>query len=218
MFPFNPVKRYAFNYRFSSFFKAFRYQSTIPPRTAPKKKQGIAALMKEYGYPALAVYLGLSAVDLPICYLLVHSMGQETIETYENKLKQTFGYGISDEELKRKQEINRIQKEIDEKEVPEVKEPTSTLGRLWSQFSWTEFAIAYGIHKSLIFIRLPITAAITPGVVKLLRGWGFRIGTDKLSTTASIAKDLAKTGIKDITASSTKFGVKAGKKKWWWFF
>ncbi|RCK67878.1 N-terminal acetyltransferase 2 [Candida viswanathii] len=136
----------------------------------------------------------------------------------KDTVKQVFGYGVSDEELKKHQEINRIQKEIEELETPQVKEPTSTLGYLWSQFSWTEFAIAYGIHKSLIFIRVPITAAITPGVVKLLRGWGFRIGTDKLSTTASIAKDLAKSGIKDMTASSAKFGTKPGKRKWWWFF
>ena len=42
----------------------FRFQST---RAA--KPQGIKALMKEYGYPALAVYLGLSCIDLPICYV-----------------------------------------------------------------------------------------------------------------------------------------------------
>lgn len=191
----------------------FRFQST---RAA--KPQGIKALMKEYGYPALAVYLGLSCIDLPICYVLVHSMGQEKIEVYENKVKQTFGYGISDEELKKKQEINKIQQDIESQGETTSENSGSMVRYILSQFSWTEFAIAYGIHKSLIFIRLPITAAITPGIVKLLRGWGFRIGTDKLSTTASIAKDLAKSGIKDITASSTKFGVKPGNKKWWWFF
>ena len=41
---------------------------------------------------------------------------------------------------------------------------------------WTELALAYAIHKSLIFIRVPITAAVTPKVVKMLRGWGFEIG------------------------------------------
>ncbi|CAX43292.1 N-terminal acetyltransferase, putative [Candida dubliniensis CD36] len=197
-------------------FRSFRFQSTrIPPN---KKPQGIKALMKEYGYPALAVYLGLSCIDLPICYVLVHSMGQEKIEVYENKVKQTFGYGVSDEELKKKQEINKIQQDIESHGEPAPENSGSMASYILSQFSWTEFAIAYGIHKSLIFIRLPITAAITPGVVRVLRGWGFRIGTDKFSTTASIAKDLAKSGIKDITASSTKFGVKAGNKKWWWFF
>ncbi|EMG50032.1 putative N-terminal peptidyl-methionine acetyltransferase [Candida maltosa Xu316] len=213
MFPFHPIRRFA-----GPLFRSagFRFQST----TTTRKPQNMKQLMKEYGYPALAVYLGLSCIDLPICYVLVHSMGQEKIEVYENKIKQVFGYGVSEEELAKKQEINRIQKQVEASETPDTpnQESKSVVSYLLSQFSWTEFAIAYGIHKSLIFIRLPITAAITPGVVKLLRGWGFRIGTDKLSTTANIAKDLAKTGIKDITASSPKFGVKPGKKKWWWFF
>ncbi|KAL8732250.1 MAG: hypothetical protein Q9181_004023 [Wetmoreana brouardii] len=41
---------------------------------------------------------------------------------------------------------------------------------------WTQLALAYAIHKSFIFIRVPLTAAVTPKVVKVLRGWGWDIG------------------------------------------
>ena len=51
---------------------------------------------------------------------------------------------------------------------------------------WTKFAIAYAIHKSFIFIRVPLTAAITPKVVKTLRGWGWNIG--KRPTISTSAK------------------------------
>jgi len=40
----------------------------------------------------------------------------------------------------------------------------------------TQLALAYAIHKSFIFIRVPITVALTPRVVKVLRGWGWDIG------------------------------------------
>lgn len=40
----------------------------------------------------------------------------------------------------------------------------------------TQLALAYAIHKSFIFIRVPLTAALTPKVVKVLRGWGWNIG------------------------------------------
>jgi hypothetical protein len=40
----------------------------------------------------------------------------------------------------------------------------------------TQRALAYAIHKSFIFIRVPLTAAITPKVVKVLRSWGWQIG------------------------------------------
>jgi hypothetical protein len=44
---------------------------------------------------------------------------------------------------------------------------------------WTQLALAYAIHKSFIFIRVPLTAAVTPKVVKTLRGWGWNIGKRK---------------------------------------
>lgn len=40
----------------------------------------------------------------------------------------------------------------------------------------TQLALAYAIHKSFIFVRVPLTAAVTPKVVKILRGWGWDIG------------------------------------------
>jgi hypothetical protein len=52
--------------------------------------------------------------------------------------------------------------------VKEGKHETASLG--------TQLALAYAIHKSFIFIRVPITAAVTPKVVKVLRSWGWNIG------------------------------------------
>jgi len=40
----------------------------------------------------------------------------------------------------------------------------------------TQLALAYAIHKSFIFVRVPLTAALLPKVVKVLRGWGWEIG------------------------------------------
>lgn len=174
---------------------------------APKKPTGLKALMKEYGYSALGVYFGLSMIDLPLCYLLVHSLGKDEIERYENDAKQYFGYGVDPAELELRQQVRKLSSEVDR---------DSSEGGWLAQFSWTEFALAYGIHKSLIFIRVPICAAITPGVVALLRRWGFRIGSANLSTNALIAKDK----IQDMTASSSRFGVRPNAKKRWfsWFF
>ena len=43
----------------------------------------------------------------------------------------------------------------------------------------TQLALAYAIHKSFIFLRVPLTAAVTPKVVKVLRSWGWKIGKKK---------------------------------------
>nr|CAG8461314.1 2174_t:CDS:2 [Entrophospora candida] len=43
--------------------------------------------------------------------------------------------------------------------------------------SWTStLVIAYGIHKLLLPLRLGLTAAITPSVVKKLRNMGWNLG------------------------------------------
>ena len=43
----------------------------------------------------------------------------------------------------------------------------------------TQLALAYAIHKSFIFLRVPLTAAVTPKIVKVLRSWGYQIGKRK---------------------------------------
>jgi len=37
-------------------------------------------------------------------------------------------------------------------------------------------ALAYAVHKSLIFLRVPLTAAVLPKVVQVLRRWGWQVG------------------------------------------
>lgn len=54
---------------------------------------------------------------------------------------------------------------------------------------WTQLALAYAIHKSFIFVRVPLTAAITPKVVKTLRKWGWDIGKRKPKAAKEIKKD-----------------------------
>lgn len=181
------MKPHAFSDRL--FPRIIRLQSTTPP----PKATGMKSLVKEYGYSALGIYFVLSMFDLPLCYAIVHSVGKEKIQLYENKVKRYFGFGKSDEELQRMQEILKIQEENENKN-----DPKKNSDGMFSWFSWTELAIAYGIHKSVfIFIRVPLTAAVTPWVVRLLRGWGFQVGNK---------------AVPPLGTHATK------KHKWFWFF
>lgn len=44
--------------------------------------QRLKKLSREYGWSAVGVYLALSALDFPFCYLLVNSLGVERIGTF----------------------------------------------------------------------------------------------------------------------------------------
>lgn len=63
-----------------------------------------------------------------------------------------------------------------------------TTGRQHGTGIWTQLALAYALHKSFIFVRVPLTAAITPKIVKTLRSWGWNIGKIPKKSVASQSK------------------------------
>ncbi|KAF2273235.1 uncharacterized protein EI97DRAFT_452525 [Westerdykella ornata] len=145
--------------------------------------QRMKKLSKEYGWTALAVYMALSVLDFPLCFLAVRSLGTERIGHYEHVVVQWFksmlGFatekegglkgGVAAEETAREEEIGWVG-DIEEAEAAN-RGATASI--------WTELALAYAIHKSFIFIRVPATAAILPKVVKMLRKRGWEIGKRK---------------------------------------
>lgn len=68
---------------------------------------------------------------------------------------------------------------------------------------WTQLALAYAIHKSFIFVRVPLTAAVTPKIVKTLRGWGWNIGRPTRKAKGAVTKGAATSG----TSAAGKTGV-----------
>lgn len=68
---------------------------------------------------------------------------------------------------------------------------------------WTQLALAYAIHKSFIFVRVPLTAAVTPKIVKTLRGWGWNIGRPTRKAKGGVTKGAATSG----TSAAGKTGV-----------
>lgn len=68
-------------FRFSA-----RHKSSQGSSTAGQEPQTLGGrikrLSKEYGWVAVGVYLGLSVLDFPFCFLLVKVVGTEKIGTY----------------------------------------------------------------------------------------------------------------------------------------
>ncbi|RPA95455.1 hypothetical protein L873DRAFT_1812760 [Choiromyces venosus 120613-1] len=159
--------------------------STSPSPPHPEKPQTLSARLKhlsrEYGYSALGVYLLLSALDFPFCFLAVRYFGTERINKLEASaigfvkpywvsLRSAIGYPVP-------VPVGGVVEEEEEKGRGRWDEVKDAEGEVAKGASiWTELALAYAIHKSFIFIRVPLTAAVTPKVVKVLRSWGWNIG------------------------------------------
>lgn len=95
----------------------------------------------------------LSALDFPFCFAAVRYLGTDRIGHYEHVVVEW---------------VKSV--------VPESVKEAEKRNESENASIWTQLALAYAIHKSFIFIRVPFTVAATPKVVKVLRGWGWDIG------------------------------------------
>jgi N-terminal acetyltransferase 2 len=148
----------------------------------------LKALSRDYGWSALGVYIGLTILDFPLCFLAVRLLGTERIGHWEHVIINAFWtvVRIPFPDLGRHQRLaTAAPTDSHDEPVGETEEKASKLKpvHIWHDFElmgfvaiWTELVLAYAVHKSLIFFRVPLTAALTPKVVKVLRGWGWNIG------------------------------------------
>ncbi|KAI0595416.1 peptide alpha-N-acetyltransferase Nat2 [Biscogniauxia sp. FL1348] len=160
-------------------------------KAGASEPQGLSARLKklsrEYGWSALGVYLTLSVLDFPFCFLLVRIVGTERIGELEHFVVSYVKKLIPEPVRERWNEYRKALKEAEQEHLgnDNVTEHVEMAGwgveeaekRNKAEASLgTQLALAYAIHKSFIFIRVPLTAAVTPKVVKVLRSWGWNIG------------------------------------------
>ncbi|KAK8202802.1 hypothetical protein IWZ01DRAFT_486683 [Phyllosticta capitalensis] len=155
------------------------------PKPSPSFSQRMRKLSREYGWVALGVYLGLSVLDFPFCFLAVRMLGTDRIGRWEHAVVQGFWdlVHVAFPDLHKGQ--NKAEEVLTPTEAGPVKDGAldhvdgakSNTGE--QATIWTQLALAYAIHKSFIFLRVPLTAAVTPKVVKILRRWGWDTGKKK---------------------------------------
>jgi hypothetical protein len=175
------------------------------PEPALSLSQRLKKLSREYGWSAVGVYFALSVLDFPFCFLAVRLLGTDRIGRYEAVLKNGFWSVVR---------IAFPNAGPTEKEVSEdIAEATAREGHVggteidigpgadackeswhWKELDtdshataiWTQLGLAYLVHKSFIFVRVPLTAAVLPKVVKTLRSWGYDIGKKKAKKVKNI--------------------------------
>ncbi|KAL4896317.1 hypothetical protein BDV59DRAFT_199515 [Aspergillus ambiguus] len=159
-----------------------RFFQTSGPRRAAAQPTSLSARLKmlsrEYGWSALGVYLLLSAMDFPFCFAAVHFLGADRIGHYEQIVVDSFKAaagtvfpGMQEQQALEAAAASGQVQEAAEAAAEEQQKKKNKAGEEASL--WTQLVLAYAIHKSLIVFRVPLTAAITPKVVKTLRHWGW---------------------------------------------
>ncbi|KAB2578905.1 protein of unknown function DUF1279 [Lasiodiplodia theobromae] len=175
--------------------RRFNANSSKPPRpdptpnlgspdAAPSFSQRMRKLSREYGWVALGVYLGLSVLDFPFCFLAVRMLGTDRIGRWEHAAVTAFWNFVHVAFPSEKKLEGAVQTEagqVRDGAVSDMDEVAAAEEANAGEEAtiWTQLALAYAIHKSFIFVRVPLTAAVTPKIVKVLRGWGWNIGKRK---------------------------------------
>ncbi|MCJ1255710.1 hypothetical protein MMC24_003527 [Lignoscripta atroalba] len=176
-----------------------------PPTPSLSLSQRLRKLSREYGWSAVGVYFLLTAIDFPFCFIAVRLLGTDRIGHWEHVIVEWFwrafplripaleGRSGSGDGETQAVGVPGTGRKVEEYGVVEggsgsevgvpgydhgVKEAEKR-NKSENASIWTQLALAYAIHKSFIFIRVPLTAALTPKVVKVLRGWGWDIGKRK---------------------------------------
>ncbi|KAJ4294463.1 DUF1279 super [Kalmusia sp. IMI 367209] len=182
-------------------FRSLRFKSDKPqpaspnptphlgsPEAAPSLSQRLKRLSKEYGWLAVGVYLALSALDFPFCFVAVRMLGTERVGHYEHVVVEGIKSVIRIPFPNMFKGSEDIEGPIAE-EIREAAAREEALGHDGVQAVgqnggveaslWTQLALAYAVHKSFIFFRIPLTAAVLPKVAKTLRAWGWNVGKPK---------------------------------------
>ena len=144
-------------------------------------------LSREYGWATVGVYFALSVLDFPFCFLLVRVVGTDRIAEVEHVVVSNVSHLIPSRVQELWNEWRASRAAAREESSSEDGRTGAIQGDNWgvkeAQQNYkmeaslaTQLALAYAVHKSFIFIRVPLTAAVTPRVVKVLRSWGWEIG------------------------------------------
>lgn len=137
----------------------------------------IKQLVKQYGYTGVAVYLGISTLDLAATFVIVKAAGMDKIEKAQDWVIENVGhyFGYKPHPHTHTASAPGGTTTTGAAAVDLDKVDDEQVGAIYNKASglWSVFVIAYGIHKLLVPLRVVATSMITPPLVKWLvrKGW-----------------------------------------------
>ncbi|SAL98078.1 hypothetical protein [Absidia glauca] len=119
-------------------------------------------LARKYGPSGVLVYLGVGFIDLGFTFATIQLVGSDKVRLLEKRFMDT--YRQNKERFGFKGTESTTTEHTHQEDEDEDGKPSLT----------SVFLLAYGIHKTLLLpVRLAITTAITPALVRKVHAWGW---------------------------------------------
>ncbi|KAH8923660.1 hypothetical protein BT69DRAFT_1207307, partial [Atractiella rhizophila] len=141
-------------------------------------------LLRRHGATAVVIYTLLSGLDLGITWATIYAAGADRVKEFEDFILHHLNWKRVAPTLPKDAQGRTVSEQMhDEIQVakdalaPKTEEEKAEGERKPQSIFWTTFALAYAIHKTVLFpFRLGVTAAVTPKVVRALRARGWNVG------------------------------------------
>ncbi|ORY87510.1 hypothetical protein BCR35DRAFT_302302 [Leucosporidium creatinivorum] len=181
--------------------------------------QRLKGLFRKHGWSALVIYLLLSLLDFGLTFVFIYAVGADKVRAAEDWVLDALGWRRKDGEpgkIKKavddwKEQHPRAAKKaeavtphipapsevIKESEKAAAAAPSTETGAVVeSKSSYSAIVstavLAYAIHKTLLLpVRVGVTIAITPRIVRTLQSWGWNVGLAKSGVATATAAGAA---------------------------
>jgi hypothetical protein len=138
----------------------------IQAAKAEPKPSKLKELTRKYGAAGIVVYLAVSCVDLGVTFGVIQLVGLDKVKVLEK--------GVLDVVYNTGERFGIKRKETQVELVTMDGDETTANSEDDTPSFASVFILAYGIHKTLLLpVRLGITAAITPAIVRKLHQMGW---------------------------------------------
>jgi hypothetical protein len=137
----------------------------IQAAKAEPKPSKFKELTRKYGAAGIVVYLAVSCVDLGVTLGVIQLVGLDKVKVLEKGVLDAV-YSTGERfGMKRKEQVENKLVTVDSETIHSEDDTPSFA---------SVFILAYGIHKTLLLpVRLGITAAITPAIVRKVHQMGW---------------------------------------------
>jgi hypothetical protein len=125
-------------------------------KNAQSLSERLRALFRNYGWAALAVYIGVSAIDFGLTFVAIYAVGADHVRNAEDWVLDRLHW------RRKRADENGHAKPDEGKHDGQQTQQTSAASAMW-----TTAALAYTIHKTLLLpVRIGFTAWVTPPLVR----------------------------------------------------
>lgn len=144
--------------------------SPPPPPRVQARVNMFTGYFSKYGYSPFFIYAGLGVIDTLLFFAAIRYYGHDRVIDFQISVRDYFGLGRSKKQNEDEDDFGKLDIGITKSKDSEINDKDKPHE---SVTLTTEILLAYSLHRALFFVRIPLTLALTPPVVRYCKRLGY---------------------------------------------